>query len=86
MQIAQTAGALMSHFGRVRTTLVPNKTWKKELLGNGNASKEDIRTWLIRNHESYAARCEANQDRVDAVCIGIYGCRLHERSEHLDNL
>lgn len=49
---------------------VHNKTWKKEVLGNGNASKDDIaaRSLLMFNIEG-----DCEQDIYDALCVAKYG-------------
>jgi Holliday junction resolvasome RuvABC endonuclease subunit len=89
LQIAHTAGAVMSQLATVdgaEIYVVPNKEWKKTIVGNGNASKEDISSWLQRKYASYSSRCEANQDRVDATCIGLYGVAVHERAGRMDHL
>lgn len=90
LQIAQTAGAVMSSLGsglrEVHIDFVDNKSWKKAVIGNGNANKEDITSWLKSHHPSYAELCGGNQDRVDATCIGIYGGQLCERATQLADL
>lgn len=86
LQVTQSVGAVLASLGDLRVDLVPVKTWKKELTGNGNASKEDVAKWLQTNYPSYASACGPNQDRIDATCIGLYGIRVHERSARLDEL
>ena len=86
LQIAQTAGAIMTMFPETRTELVPVSTWKKEVCGKGNADKQFVRKWLEAEHPSYAALCGCNQDRVDAACIGLYGVQLADRSRQLAEL
>jgi len=89
LQIAQTAGAVMSAMGgllAIDSRFVDNKTWKKQVVGNGNASKEMIEEWLKRTHPAYAALCGSNQDRIDAACIGIYGVQVLERRDTMAGL
>ena len=89
LQIAHTAGAIMSELATLdglEIYVVPNKQWKKTVLGNGNVSKEEISSWLQRKYTSYSSRCGANQDRVDAVCIGLYGVAIHDRARNMDQL
>lgn len=89
LQVAQTAGAVMSSLGGlldIKSDLTPNKAWKKALIGNGNASKEEIKSWLVNTYPSYAALCGSSQDRVDAACIGLYGVLVHDRASHLATL
>lgn len=47
-------------------------TWKKETVGKGNATKDDVSEWLQRVHPDYAALC-GDQNHTDASCIAIYG-------------
>lgn len=85
LRVAECFGAVLSQLsGEVHP--VDNKKWKKEVIGNGNASKEMIREWLKTAHPAYAERCGANQDRIDATAIGLYGVQVVQRSEHLEAL
>lgn len=45
-------------------------TWKKTLLGNGHASKEQIKAWVIANFEVLD---DLTQDQYDAYAIAAYG-------------
>ena len=58
---------------KVNFTLVDNKTWKKEVLGNGNSSKEQIMSFAERKWQ----RVFEEQDYADAACIAEYG-RKHD--------
>jgi len=87
MQISQVAGAVMAMLGNhgIHTELVNVKTWKKDICGNGNASKEDVDMWLSTTHPSYAEACgddRHRQDNVDACCIGLFGVATLERANH----
>lgn len=90
LQLAQTAGAVLSRLGETathtRTAFVEVSTWKKEIVGRGNVTKEEVRNWLEREHPAYATQCGADQDRIDATCIGLYAVRLHQRSQELEEL
>lgn len=87
LQVAQTAGAVMARVPmRGRGDWVPVASWKKEVVGKGNVGKEAVADWLRSSHPTYADRCGRNQDRIDAVCIGLYGVRIAERSGHLADL
>lgn len=86
LRIAQTAGAVMASIGLVDNYLIPVDAWKKEVIGKGGVNKQAIASWLQANHPSYAEQCQGNQDRVDAVCIGLYGVLVHDRSGNLDKL
>jgi len=87
--LAQTLGAVLSDLGQVRlhngldTRLVNNKTWKKHLLGNGNASKDDVKNYIREVHSEYAPLCGDDQDLFDATCIALYGRQILERSTSL---
>jgi len=86
LQVAQTAGAVMSALGGaldVKTDFVTVASWKKAVVGSGNADKEMVKSWLESSHPAYAALCGANQDRIDAACISLYGVQLLERASQL---
>lgn len=85
LQVAQTAGAVMSRVPR-HGDWVPVTSWKKEVIGRGNVGKVDVAKWLRSSHPTYADQCGRNQDRIDAVCIGLYGERIAKRSGHLADL
>lgn len=56
--------------------LVEQSVWKKELVGRGNAGKDDVAVWLAEHHPALSAACAGTQDLVDAACLGLYGSRL----------
>lgn len=56
--------------------MVPNKTWKKEIIGNGNASKDDIRKWVVDHYKKVGN--DGPQDLYDAICIALYGVKRNE--------
>lgn len=72
LQVAQTAGAVMSHLS-VPSYFVPVQTWKKAVTGNGNAPKGLVGNTLEELHPSYSQLCGGDQDLVDATCIALYG-------------
>lgn len=49
-----------------------NTTWKKELVGHGNADKDRCRDWLQTHHPALAETCGQDQDLVDAHCIALW--------------
>mgnify|MGYP001566114880 CR=1 FL=1 len=51
--------------------IVDNTVWKKDVLGNGKASKEQI-TEFVRARES---RSFEIQDLCDAYCLSLFGQR-----------
>lgn len=89
MKLSQTCGAVMSELSHLRSQqgldirLVGNKAWKKTVVGNGNSSKDAIRGWVINQHPAYAALCGEDQDKYDAVCVGLYGLDIVDRSRQL---
>lgn len=90
LQVAQTAGAVLATLGDTvrdtRSDWVSNTTWKREVVGSGNANKEAVALWLKSSHPSYSAQCGESQDRRDAVCIGLYAVQLAERATQLAEL
>lgn len=87
IQLSQVMGAVMVSLGLygmehcVGIYLVNNKTWKKDVLGNGNATKDLIQLWLYERDTAYSVLCGDDQDRFDAACIGYYGCLIADRAE-----
>jgi len=68
-----SAGAVLAHLpGRLHQISHPS-LWKKDICGNGNAGKDDIRAWLEATQPALAALCGASQDLIDATCIALYG-------------
>ena len=60
---ARQAGADVTH--------VPPASWKKEVIGFGNAKKEQVSEYLADQHPGLFAHCPS-QDLVDAACLGLY--------------
>jgi Holliday junction resolvasome RuvABC endonuclease subunit len=89
MQLAEAKGAVLSALSHLRggqgtdIRLVNVGTWKKQVCGNGHASKEQVRNYITESHPSYAPLCEGDQDLYDAACIGLYGLQILARAEHL---
>jgi Holliday junction resolvasome RuvABC endonuclease subunit len=72
IQLSQMMGAALSALYRYdEVRLVNVSTWKKEMIGSGNAKKEDIREYVT--DLGYASLCGDDQDRFDAAVIGQYG-------------
>jgi len=55
--------------------LVSNKTWKKEIVGNGGSTKEDIRNFCISKDKIFTT---LEQDVCDSYCIALYGVKIKE--------
>ena len=85
LQLAETKRAVMSALGPLALAdvrLVNVGTWKKMLLGNGHASKDDVRNYIGVN-TPYAPLCGDDQDAYDATCIGLYGLSILARAADL---
>jgi Holliday junction resolvasome RuvABC endonuclease subunit len=87
LQLAQVLGAVLAALGvspaGLDVRLVGNKAWKKEIVGNGNASKDMIRNYIVDTHPDYALLCADDQDKYDATCIGLYGLAITDRARDL---
>lgn len=56
-----------------RCEYVPVGSWKKQVVGNGAASKDLVARWLARHRPGWHAQCRGDQNLVDATCLAIYG-------------
>lgn len=85
--LAQTMGAVLASLALLQAEdyfgiyTVNVSTWKKEVLGAGNASKDTIRDYIYSSHSAYSVLCGSDQDRFDAACIGYYGVKLSLRAK-----
>lgn len=68
LRIAQISGAVLS---AINGELVPVSTWKKAIVGKGNAKKEEVKAWLKTQPEYDMAF--SSQDWIDATCLRLYG-------------
>lgn len=75
---ALAAGAFFARLTGVFTQIYPSAVWKKEVIGSGNASKDDTRAWVESEYPTLAAACEGIEDRFDAVAICEFGRRMEE--------
>jgi Holliday junction resolvasome RuvABC endonuclease subunit len=88
LQLAEMKGAVLASMAHLRmfkgidTRTVDNKVWKREMLDNGNASKQEIQNYIIETYPRYAPFC-GGQDEFDAVVIALYGLRVSSRAESL---
>ena len=55
----------------IPTTLVDNGTWKKQILGSGKATKDDILEYAI---ETWGDKFP-EQDYADAACVALYSVK-----------
>ena len=81
--LAETKGAVMAALSDYDVRLVNVGTWKKQVVGAGNANKDAVRDYIHVTHPAYAPLCGDDQDRYDATCIGLYGLQIMERAEGL---
>jgi len=72
LKIAQNAGAVFAGSG-IPATFVPVSSWKKEIVGKGNAKKEEIAEFLKIKHNEMWANCNEDQNLIDATCVALYG-------------
>lgn len=64
----------------IEYNIVMNRTWKKEVVGNGAAKKEDIKKFAIRQ---FGLEDGLDQDFYDASCLSLYGIR-HESKSNME--
>ena len=90
IRLAETKGAVMAGLSSLRLQhgtdirLVDNNTWKKVVVGQGHATKDQVKDYINVSRGAYAPLCGDDQDLYDAACIGLYGATILERAEHLD--
>lgn len=46
-------------------------TWKKAVVGVGNADKQAVSRWLERHHPNWHGNCHT-QDLIDATCLALF--------------
>ena len=78
-EMHQLVGLVSSESLPAHSFLVNVMTWKKELIGMGNASKPAITQWLKDHHPRYSAICGEDQDLIDATCVALYGREVIRR-------
>lgn len=66
---------------------IPPSSWKKEVIDNGNASKEDIKNWVKENYSKSTynklisnKKYGSEQDLLDAFCIALYRERIFNKN------
>ena len=57
----------------VEVSLANVSSWKKRVVGNGRASKEDIANFVGLRWPTFFSQAEGSQDLADAICIARYG-------------
>jgi Holliday junction resolvasome RuvABC endonuclease subunit len=84
ISLAETKGAVMAALAaHVDVRLVNVSTWKKQVVGAGNANKDSVRDYIHVTHGAYAPLCGDDQDLYDACCVALYGLQIMEQSTNL---
>jgi Holliday junction resolvasome RuvABC endonuclease subunit len=88
LAIAELKGAVLASLGQMRyrgtdVRVVNVASWKREVIGKGNATKEQVRNYIDVTYPPYAPLCDGDQDRYDATCVGLYGLRISARADSL---
>lgn len=73
ISLAMVAGAIVvaARQAGAHVDVVPPASWKKTVIGIGNANKESVSNYLEEHHPQLHSQC-GSQDMVDAVCIAMY--------------
>lgn len=90
MQMAMNVGALSSTLLNCGIPVqgANVQSWKREVVGRGNAGKPEVTQWLGDHHPALYAECERltkkhRQDAVDAICVALYGHGVLARGESM---
>ena len=84
LQLTEVRGAVMAAMRmHVDVRVVNVATWKKDVVGDGHASKDAVRDYMHVTHPDYAALCGDDQDLHDAACIALYGRHVQEQAQDL---
>lgn len=75
---AQVNGALLAglQMAGANVTPVNNSRVKKEVVGRGNANKDDIRQWVHDAWNNLYVKIEKDQDLCDSAMIYQYGSQV----------
>lgn len=82
---AQINGALLAGFQIAGSIVTPvnNSRAKKQVIGRGNANKEDIREWVEENWPSLYESIGGDQDLCDSAMIYQFGKAVLARRDRL---
>lgn len=58
------------------TEIANVSSWKKRVVGKGNATKPEVAEYLRLRWPSLYARTGGDQDLIDACCIALYGRQI----------
>jgi Holliday junction resolvasome RuvABC endonuclease subunit len=79
IKVAMSFGVVLTHVGAWRPVVeVAVSTWKKQTVGNGNATKDQVKDWLRAQHPEKSLQTMGDQNLADATCIALYGLH-HQR-------
>jgi Holliday junction resolvasome RuvABC endonuclease subunit len=82
--LAECKGAVMAGLAMHRDVRLVNvSSWKKAVVGRGNATKDQVKDYIGVSHGPYAPLCGDDQDLYDAACIALYGRQVVERVQQL---
>jgi hypothetical protein len=72
---AQVGGAIMAavELSGIQMFLVNVNSWKKDVIGKGNATKPEVAEWLKENWPDAYNSAGGDQDLLDASAINRYG-------------
>lgn len=71
LRIAQVTGVVHSVMDNSHEVAV--SSWKKSVVGDGRAGKDEVRGWLKESHPDLYRLTHHSQDLIDATCIALYG-------------
>jgi hypothetical protein len=71
--MAETVAAVMLAAPWAKVDLVVPGTWKKQVCGSGVMTKAEVAAWLKTNQFRLWQKCLGDEDRMDAMCVGLYG-------------
>lgn len=89
LPLAKVHGALLVGAQRAGASFVlpiNNKRWKKRIVGNGNAGKPMVNTWVKRHWPALWTEAKGRQDSCDAACIALEVREVLKFRRKMDNL
>lgn len=74
LKLSEVQGAIrgLAEAKGIPLVLVPPKTWRAKVLGNGNLPRAEAKR-AAKNHCRYLKIPVRNHDQAEAVCIGLWG-------------
>ena len=73
LDLSETVGMIMAAAAWDQVTMVGQSTWKARVCGSGKLQKLEVADWLAINHPDLFEKTMDDEDRIDAMCIGLYG-------------